>query len=75
MQPIPLPLFEQPMGLVSVSRYQQLQRHSAEAQPVPLPPSEQAVLLANATHARCVARWSAEAHGVPIHQEMGLGAA
>lgn len=75
VQPIPLPLFEQPMGLVSVSRHQQLQRHSAEAQPVPLPPSEQAISLANATHARCVSRWSVEAQGVPIHQETVLGAA
>lgn len=75
VQPIPLPLFAQPLALASVSRHQQVQRHSAEAQPVPLPPSEQALSLASATYARCVSRWSVEAQGVPIHQEMSVLAA
>lgn len=75
VQPIPLPLFAQPLGLLSVSRHQQLQRHPAEAQPVPLPASEQVSSLANATHARCVSRWSVEALSVPIHHETVLLAA
>lgn len=75
VQPIPLPLFEQPLGLVNLSRLQQVQRHSAEAQAVPLPPSQQALSLANATHAHCVIRRPVEAQSVPIHQEAGLLAA
>ncbi|WP_368607569.1 phage tail protein I [Pseudomonas fulva] len=75
VQPIPLPLFDQPLGLVNLSRLQQVQRHSAEAQAVPLPPSQQALSLANATHAHCVIRRPVEAQSVPIHQEAGLLAA
>lgn len=73
-QPIPLPLFEQPMRVGSVSRLQQMQRHSVEAQPVPMPPSEQVLTLINATHARCVSRLSAEVQGVPIQQDTALSA-
>ncbi|WP_462402179.1 phage tail protein I [Pseudomonas sp. Marseille-QA0332] len=75
VQPIPLPPGEQNLGVVSVSRQQQVQRHSAEVQAVPLPASEQALVLANTTRTRCVSRCSAQAQGVPIHHETVLLAA
>ena len=72
VQPIPLPFFVQPIGMVSVSRLQQRQRCSVEAQPVPLPPAEQTLRLTNATHARFVSRLSVEVQGVPTHQKTTL---
>lgn len=74
VQPIPLPLFEQPIALVNLSRLWQVHRRSAEAQPIPVPRSEQVLALVNTTQARCVSRWSVEAQGVPIHQQTVLTA-
>lgn len=74
VQPIPVPLFEQPVALVNLSRIWHVHRRSADAQSIPVPRSEQTLALLNTTQARCVSRWSVEAQGVPIHQQTVLAA-